>query len=321
MKRRTFIAGLGSAAAWPRVAAAQRRVHLPVIGVLWSNNLPVPIADFRRGLADQGLVIGENVAIDFEFPPQFARLPAHVAELVKRRVDVIFVANSSASVHAAMSATAMIPIVFLYGGDPVEDGFVVSLSRPGGNVTGMTTQQAELTKKRLGLLHELVPGATTIAFLTGAPLYAPSRDAVLAAAHSFGINVSIFQANNDREVEHSFADMTEDLAQALLIDAAPVAIDSSRTIIALAERRKIPTMYPFSNQVRGGGLISYSAMTPSYREVAVRYVAPILKGAKPSDLPVQQPTKFELVINLKTARALGLAIPETLLATADEVIQ
>ena len=162
MKRRTFIAGLGGAAAWPRVAGAQRRVHLPVIGVLWFNNLPFPIADFRRGLADQGLVIGENVAIDFEFPPQFARLPAHVAELVKRRVDVIFVANSSASVHAAMSATAMIPIVFLYGGDPVEDGFVVSLSRPGGNVTGMTTQQAELTKKRLGLLHELVPGATTM---------------------------------------------------------------------------------------------------------------------------------------------------------------
>jgi len=318
MKRRTFIAGLGSAAAWPRVAAAQRRVHLPVIGVLWSNNLPFPIADFRRGLADQGLVIGENVAIDFEIPPQFARLSAHVAELVKRRVDVIFVANSSASVHAAMSATAMIPIVFLYGGDPVEDGFVVSLSRPGGNVTGMTTQQAELTKKRLGLLHELVPGATTIAFLTSAPPYAPSRDAVLAAAQ---IKVSIFAASNDREVERSFADMKEHLAQALIIDATSAAIDTSSTIIALAERLKIPAMYPYSNQVRGGGLISYSATTPSYREVAVRYVAPILKGAKPSDLPVQQPTKFELVINLKTAKALGLTIPETLLATADEVIQ
>jgi putative ABC transport system substrate-binding protein len=319
VNRREFGAGLATAAAWPRAAGAQRRV--PVIGVLWFNNLPFPIADFRQGLADQGLVIGENVAIDFEFPPQFARLPAYVAELVKRRVDVIFVANSSASVRAAKSATAMIPIVFLYGGDPVEEGFVVSLSRPGGNVTGMTYQQAELTKKRFGLLHELVPGATAIAFLTGAPPYAPSRDAVLAAAHSFGINVSIFGASNDREVERAFTDMTEHLAQALIVDAVPVAIDSSRTIIALAERHKIPAMYPFSNQVRGGGLISYSAGTPSYREVAVRYVAPIVKGAKPSDLPVQQPTKFELVINLKTAKALGLTVPETLLATADEVIQ
>ena len=323
IRRREFIAGIGSAAAWPLAVGAQRRV--PVIGVLWFNNLPFPIADFRQGLADQGLVIGENVAIDFEFPPQFppqfARLPAHVAELVKRRVDVIFVANSTASVRAAKSATAMIPIVFLYGGDPVEDGFVDSLSRPGGNVTGMTNQQAELTKKRLGLLHELVSGATTIAFLTSAPPYAPSRDAVLAAAQSFGIKVSIFAASNDREVERSFADMKEHLAQALIIDATSAAIDTSSTIIAQAERLQIPAMYPYSNQVRGGGLISYSATTPSYREVAVRYVAPILKGAKPSDLPVQQPTKFELVINLKTAKALGLTIPETLLATADEVIQ
>jgi putative ABC transport system substrate-binding protein len=319
MRRREFIAGLWCGAAWPSAAGAQRRAQLPVIGILWFNNLPFPIADFRQGLADQGLVIG---VIDFEFPPQFARPPAHVAELVKRRLDVIFVANSSALVRVAKSATAIIPIVFLYGGDPVEDGFVVSLSRPAGNVTGMTTQQAELTKKRLGLLHELVPGATTIAILTSASPYAPSRNGALAVAHSLGVNVSIFGASNDREVERAFTDMTEHLAQALIVDAAPVAIDSSRTIIALlAERRKIPAMYPFSNQVRGGGLISYSATTPSYREVAIRYVAPILKGAKPSDLPVQQPTKFELVINMKTAKALGLVVPETLLATADEVIQ
>ena len=167
LRRREFIAGLGGAAAWPCVAGAQRRVRLPVIGVLWLNNLPFPVADFRQGLANQGLVIGENLAIDFEFPIRLAQLPAHAARLVERRVDVIFVGSNFGMVRAAKSATTTIPIVFLYGGEPVEDGFVASLGRPGGNVTGMTTQTAELMGKRLGLLHELVPGATTIAFLTG----------------------------------------------------------------------------------------------------------------------------------------------------------
>jgi putative ABC transport system substrate-binding protein len=314
MKRREFIAGFGGAAVWPCVAGAQRRTRLPVVGVLWSSNVPFPMADFRQGLADQGLIIGENVAIDF------ARLSAHATELVNRRVDVIFVVGSFANVLAAKSATTTIPIVFFYAGDPVDDGFVASLSQPGGNLTGMTSGQTGLTGKRLSLLHELVPGATTIAFLTDTTPYV-SSDRVSSAAHSLGLKVLIFGASNDREVERAFVDMTEQLVQALIVDNASIASRPGRTIIALAERFKIPAMYPFLFFARNGGLISYSTVIASFRDVAAQYVAPIVKGAKPSNLPVQEPTKFALVINLKTAKALGLTIPETLLATADEVIQ
>jgi putative tryptophan/tyrosine transport system substrate-binding protein len=277
------------------------------------------MAAFRQGLADEGYIIGENVAIDFEFAVQSARLPAHAAKLVERRVDVIFVANSLAPVRAAKSATTTIPIVFSFGGDPVEAGLVASLNRPGGNVTGVTDQLSELTNKRLGLLHELVPGAKTIAFLTTA--ISSTRDRVLATAHSLGLSVLIFNANNDRDFERVFMDIAEHRAEALIVDNTPVTNDFGRTIIALAERHKIPAMYPFRDQARSGGLISYSTIIASYRLAASQYVAQILKGTKPSDLPILQPTKFELVINLKTAKALGLTVPETLLATADEVIQ
>jgi putative ABC transport system substrate-binding protein len=320
MQRREFIAGLGSAAAWPVVAWAQQRTRLPLIGVLWSNPTPFPMANFRQGLGDQGLVIGENVAIDFEFPFQFSQLPAGAAALVERHVDVIFVAPSWGPVRAAKAATATIPIVFFYDGDPVEDGFVVSLSHPGGNVTGMAGQGTELLNKRLGLLHELVPGAKTIAFLTGtalSPSTRGSRDHVLAAAHSLGLNLLIEDVNG-RDIERVFMGIAEHHVEALIVENAP--FPDIRRIIALAERYKLPAMYPYRNQVRSGGLISYSTDLPSLRLAAARYVAPILKGAKPADLPVQQPTKFELVINLKTAKALGIEVPETLLAIADEVI-
>ena len=319
MRRREFIAGFGAAVAGPCVAVAQRRARLPVVGILWFNNTPFPMAAFRQGLADQGLVIGENVAIDFEFPLQFAQIPAHAAALVERRVDVIFVSGSFAVVSTVKSATKTIPIVFYYGGDPVEDGIVASLARPGGNVTGMTGLQGGLEGKRLALLHELVPGATTIAFLTGALPYV-SRDHVREAAHSLGFNALIFGVSNGPELERAFVEMTEQLVQALIVDAAPVVTSSIRTVIALAERHKIPAIYPFSFHARIGGLISYST-APNYRDLAAQYVAPIVKGAKPGDLPVQQPTKFTLVINMRTAESLGLTIPETLLATADEVIQ
>ena len=274
---------------------------------------------FRQGLAEQGLVIGENVAIDFEFPLQFDQIPEHAAELVERRVDVIFVAPSLGAIRAAKSATTTIPIVFSYGGDPVEDGFVASLSRPSGNVTGVTNQTMELTNKRLGLLHELVPGATTIAFLTNS--ISQSRDRVLAAAHSLGLNVLIFEANYDRDLERVFMDIVEQRAEALMVDNTLTALNSGRTIIALAERHKIPAVYPFLYQARRGSLISYGAIMENYRQAASQYVAPILKGAKPSDLPVQQPTKFALVINMKTAKALGLSVPPCVLAIADEAIE
>jgi putative tryptophan/tyrosine transport system substrate-binding protein len=321
MRRRDFIAGLGGAGAWPMVARAQqRRTRLPVIGVLWFSNAPFPMAPFRQGLADQGFVIGENIAIDFEFPVQFARLSTHAVELVERRVDVIFVAASLIPVRAVMSATTTIPIVFSYGGDPVEDGLVSSLSHPGGNVTGITSQGTELTSKRLGLLHEVVPSAKTIAFLTTSTSHV-TKERVLAAAQSLGLNVLIFEAGNDREVERTFMEIAERRAEALVVDNTPVASNLTSRIIALADRQKIPAMYPFTFQVWRGGLISYSTAIASFREAAARYVVPILKGAKPSELPVLLPTKFELVINLNTANALGLTIPETLLATADEVIQ
>jgi len=319
MRRRDFIVGLGSAVAWASVAGAQQRRRLPVIGILWHGNFHFPMSDFRRGLADEGFVIGENVAIDFEFASQFEQLPVHAASLVERRVDVIFVAPSLGAIRAAKSATTTIPIVFSYGGDPVEDGFVASLSRPSGNVTGVTSQAMELTNKRLGLLHELVPGATTIAFLTNS--ISQSRDRVLAAAHSLGLNVLIFEANYDRDLERVFMDIVEQRAEALMVDNTLIALNSGLTIIALAERHKIPAVYPFLYQARRGGLISYGATMESYRQTASQYVAPILKGAKPSDLPVQQPTKFALVINLKTAKALGLTVPPGVLAIADEAIE
>ena len=319
MRRRDFIVGIGSAVAWASVAGAQQRRRLPLIGVLWFSNFHFPMSDFRGGLADEGFVIGENVAIDFEFASQFEQLPVHAASLVERRVDVIFVAPSLGAIRAAKSATTTIPIVFSYGGDPVEDGFVASLSRPSGNVTGLTSQAVELTSKRLGLLHELVPGATTIAFLTNS--ISQSRDRVLAAAHSLGLNVLIFEANYDRDLERVFMDIVERRAEALMVDSTLLALNSGRTIIALAERHKIPAVYPFLYQARRGGLISYGATMESYRQTASQYVAPILKGAKPSDLPVQQPTKFALVINLKTAKALGITIPQTLQVAADEVIE
>jgi putative ABC transport system substrate-binding protein len=320
MRRRDFIVGLGSAVAWASVAGAQQRRRLPVIGVLWFSNSHFPMSDFRRGLADERFVIGENVAIDFEFAAQFGQLPVHAASLVERRVDVIFVAPSLGAIRAAKSATTTIPIVFFYGGDPVEDGFVASLSRPSGNVTGVTSQTRELTNKRLGLLHELVPGAKTIAFLS--QLLSQSReDGVLAAAHSLGLNVLIFEANYDRDLERVFMDIVEQRAEALIVDNTLMALDFGRTIIALAERHKIPAVYPFLYQARSGGLISYDATMESCRQAASQYVAPILKGAKPSDLPVQQATKFALVINLKTAKALGLTVPPGVLAIADEAIE
>jgi putative tryptophan/tyrosine transport system substrate-binding protein len=319
IRRREFIAGLGSAAAWPLAASAQRRTRLPLIGVLWWSPFVFPMADFRRGLADQGFVIGENVAIDFEFPPQFSQLTAHAAALVERRVDVIVAASLREPVQAAKASTTTIPIVFVYGGDPVDDGFVANFGQPGGNLTGMTSGQGGLTGKRLSILRELLPGATTIAFLTS-PASGVSQDRARAAWQSFGLNVMILEARDEHEIERAFAEMTERLVQALVIDNSPLAGPRFiRTIIALAERHKIPAIYPFF-QARFGGLISYSTTGASYRDAA-QYVGRILKGTKPGDLPVQQPTKFTLVINLKTAKTLGLTIPETLLATADEVIQ
>jgi putative ABC transport system substrate-binding protein len=320
MRRREFIAGLGTAATWPCIAGAQRRARLPVVGVLWPNSPAFPLTEFREGLAEKGFVIGETVAIDFEFNLQFSQLGPQAAALVERRVDVIVAGPNIQTIRAAKSATTTIPVVFAYGGDPVQDGFVASLNRPGGNVTGVTAQSTELTATRLNLLHELVPSAMTVGFLT-IPSSKPTKDRVLAAARSLGITVLMLECSNERDIEHAFMEADRYRAEALMVDNTTLAGNSSRTIVALAERYRMPAMYPFLGQLRIGGLIGYSTVSESFRQVATQYVARILQGAKPSDLPVQQPTKFKLVINMKTATALGLTIPETLLATADELIQ
>jgi putative tryptophan/tyrosine transport system substrate-binding protein len=319
MQRRPFIVGLGSTAVWPGIAAAQRRSRLPLIGVLWFGNTPFPIANFRQGLADEGLIIGENVAIDFEFAVQRSKLPTHAADLVNRRVDVIFVSPSLDPVRAVQSATTTIPIVFFYGGDPVEDGFVASLGRPGGNITGVTGQQTELTSKRMSLLHDLIPSAKTIAFLTVPK--SQSRELAGVAANNLGLDILFFDAVDFRELERAFTDIVEHRADALMVDNTTVASNFGRIIITLAERHKIPAMYPFVFQVRNGGLISYGPNVEIiYRRMVTRYVASILRGAKPSELPVQQPTNFGLVINMRTASALGLKVPEPLLSITDEVV-
>jgi putative tryptophan/tyrosine transport system substrate-binding protein len=319
MQRREFIVGLGSTVAWPGIATAQRRTRLPLIGVLWFSNTHFPIANFRQGLAEEGLIIGENVAIDFEFAVQRSKLPTHAADLVKRRVDVIFASPSTDPVRAAQSATTTIPIVFFYGGDPVEDGFVASFGRPGGNITGVTGQQTELTSKRLGLLHDLIPSAKTIAFLTIPS--SQSRELARVAADNLGLNILFFDAVDFRELERAFMEIVEHRADALMIDNTNAANNLSRIIITLAERYKIPAMYPFVFQVRSGGLISYGPNVEIiYRRTVSRYVASILRGARPSELPVQQPTDFGLVINMRTASALGLKVPEPLLSITDEVV-
>jgi putative ABC transport system substrate-binding protein len=323
IKRREFIVGLGSAATWPVATKAQQRGRLPVIGVLWGrSNESFPVGAFRRGLADAGFVVGENVAIEFRGAnSENTRLSGLAADLVQRQVDVIFVANYESPLRAAKSATTTIPIVFFYGGDPVKDGLVASLSRPGGNLTGVTGLQTELGGKRLALLHELVPGDKTIAFLTG-PNQPPSDNGVLAAARTLRLDVAVFNVRNDRDFELAFMALTERHVGALVVDNNSLLANSVSIISALAERYKIPAMYPGSVWVRGGGLISYGTdVIGGYRQAAAQYVGPILKGAKPADLPVQQSTRFVFAINLKTAKALGLTIPETLLAIADEVIQ
>ena len=318
LRRREFIAGLIGAAAWPLAARAQQRARMPVVGVLYGLRF-FPRATFQQGLADAGFVVGENVAIEVRKAELGEQLPALAADLVQRRVDVIFALSS---VSAAKSATTTIPIVFFYGGDPVKDGFVSSLARPGGNLTGVTDLTSELMGKRVGILHELVPDATTIGLLT-AQGRGSSSDSVLAAARTLGLDVIVFPTRSNLDLERAFVTFVERRVGALVVDNNDsLFIDYGKLIISLAERYKIPTMYFRADSVRNGGLISYHpAFSEGIRKAAAQYVGPILKGAKPADLPVQQPVKFELEINLKTVKALGLTVPPTVFALATEIVE
>jgi putative ABC transport system substrate-binding protein len=323
VKRRDVIKLLGGAAvAWPCAAPAQQSA-LPVVGFLTSR---APGADahllaaFREGLKEMGYDEGRNVAIAYRFAEnQYDRLPALAADLVRHQVTVIFA--NGISVPPAKAATAAIPIVFTTGGDPVRLGFVASLDRPGGNATGVTTINIGNALPRLALLRELVPNAAMIGFLQNPDSPLTNLRDVQAAAAAAGLQLAVVGARSDHELETVLANLVQHKAGALLVGADPFFVSRRRELVALAARAAIPAIYFGREFVEAGGLISYAASLPGAYRDAGMYAGRVLKGEKPADMPVRQPTRFELVINLKTAKALGLAVPRSILLRADDVIE
>jgi putative tryptophan/tyrosine transport system substrate-binding protein len=328
MRRRNFIAGFASATAtWPLVTRAQQPT-MPVIGFLSSASREIDdvrrLPLFRQGLKETGFIEGQNVAIEYRgADDRIDRLPALATDLVRRRVSLIAAVGSPASALAAKSATATIPIVFTNAADPVQIGLVASFNRPGGNITGFTELGADLGAKRLGLLHELVPSAISVAVLVN-----PTRPGVVAqsaqaqeAARALGLKLHILEAGSERDFDSAFLALVKMRAGALVISADALFNDHRDQIIALASRYSVPTIYEWREAVAAGGLISYgTGRLDAFRQNGI-LVGRILKGEKPSDLPVLRASKFELVINLTTAKALGLTIPPGVLAIADEVIE
>jgi putative tryptophan/tyrosine transport system substrate-binding protein len=326
MRRRELITLLGGAAvAWPLAAHAQQAV-IPVVGFLGTGSPDVfayVVRAFRQGLSETGFVEGRNVAIEYSWAnDELDRLPALAADLVRRQVNLI-VANSTTAALAAKAATTTIPVVFQIGGDAVQSGLVASLNRPGGNLTGVTSLAGELGPKRLELLHELVPATTNIGVLFNPTNQnagiLPSN--LQAAARTFGIEVHVLNASTERDLDTVFATFARLQVGALLINPSLLFNTLSEQLATLTVRHALPAIFQFREFAAAGGLMSYGgSITENYRLLGV-YTGRILKGEKPADLPIQQSARIELIINLKTAKALGLAVPQTLLGRADEVIE
>jgi putative ABC transport system substrate-binding protein len=327
MRRREFITLLGGAAAWPVTARAQQPA-MPVIGFLavgspetWAQN----VAAFKNGLSQMGFVEGQNVTIEYRWAyGDYSRLLALATDLVGLRVSVIAANGGSRSALAAKAATATIPIVFLFGdGDPVKHGLVESINHPGRNVTGITMVAGMLEPKRLELLREIAPNTSTVHVLVNPNNAGVLQDipALAAIAGKIGLGFEVAQAGTESEIDAAFATLSRDKAQALMVANDAFFTIRGSQIAALAARYALPAVYPWREQVEAGGLLSYgTSIREAFRQSGI-YVGQVLKGAKAADLPVQQPTKFELVINLKTARALGLSVPASILMRADEVIE
>ena len=325
--RRAFITLLGGAAAWPIAVRAQQPGRLPTIGFLGSESpggTTERVRAFRQGLNEAGYVEGRDVAIEFRWAEDHNdRLPDLVADLVRRRVAVIVAAGSSAAALAAKAATVIIPIVFQMGGDPVDVGLVASFNRPGGNATGIFSMNSELMGKRLGLLHEFIPRAARLAMLVNPddPNTASITRRAQQAAAAIGLPIEILAVSTNRNIDTAFASLAQKQLEAVLVSPGPLFVDRRVQLVTLAVRHLVPTIYPYREMTEIGGLMSYGAsLVDIWRQSGI-YTGRILKGEKPSDLPVVQPTKFEFVINLQTARTLGIDIPSGVFAIADELIE